>query len=72
MVLSNAGGRLLVRGRCGLTSTMSSRSGSRPAAQQFVARPAHVQREVHLALLVGGAACATMTRGANRAMIGAI
>ena len=52
MVLSYSGGRLLVRGRCGLTSTMSSRSGSRPARSSS-SRVPPTWRERFTAPLVG-------------------
>ena len=57
-------------GRCGLTSMMSSRSGSRPARSSSSCFSPTCRERLPLALRVGGAACATITRGAKRAMIG--
>ena len=62
----------LVRGRCGLTSMMRSRSGSRPARSNSSRVPPTCRERFTAPCSSGGAACATITRGANRAMIGPI
>ncbi len=71
MVLVNSGPSEQVRGRLGLTSTTSSRSGSRPASTSSSRVAPRWSERLTVPSGPGGAAWAVITLGANRRRMGA-